>query len=125
MAFVGPRPPAPEYVRVAPTLYEQVLRMRPGITGLATLTGHRREGLLLAGAATPHEVDALYRRRCMGWKARVDLIYGRNRSAMTDIWLIVLTALWVLGFGTTGRLPRPRPAQRPRTAPTIRKRALA
>ncbi|MDZ4136855.1 MAG: sugar transferase, partial [Paracoccaceae bacterium] len=37
MSFVGPRPPLRVYVDRFPDLYAQVLRSRPGITGLASL----------------------------------------------------------------------------------------
>ena len=39
MSFVGPRPPLRTYVERFPALYAQVLRSRPGVTGLATLIG--------------------------------------------------------------------------------------
>ncbi|MFU8899771.1 MAG: sugar transferase, partial [Roseinatronobacter sp.] len=37
ISFVGPRPPLRIYVERFPDLYAQVLRTRPGITGLASL----------------------------------------------------------------------------------------
>ena len=37
MSFVGPRPPLREYVERFPALYGQVLRNRPGVTGLETM----------------------------------------------------------------------------------------
>ena len=43
MSLVGPRPPLRRYVEDYPQLYRQVLRSRPGVTGLATLRFHARE----------------------------------------------------------------------------------
>lgn len=53
MSFVGPRPPLRLYVERFPNIYAQVLKNRPGITGLATLTFHRHEERLLAACHTP------------------------------------------------------------------------
>lgn len=106
MAFVGPRPPAPEYVRAEPELYARVLMQRPGVTGLATLVLHRREQALLAQASTARAVDLIYRRRCLPIKARIDLIYRRRCSPANDLWLMALTALRVVDAGGSCRLPR-------------------
>ena len=59
MSFVGPRPPLRLYVERYPDLYAQVLRSRPGITGLATLTFHRHEERLLADCTSTSETDAV------------------------------------------------------------------
>lgn len=91
MSFVGPRPPLREYVDRFPELYAQVLRSRPGITGLASLTFHRHEERLLAACDTPQETDAVYARRCVPRKARLDLIYQRRRTLCFDIALMVRT----------------------------------
>jgi len=114
MSFVGPRPPLRRYVERFPDLYARVLEARPGITGLATLVYHGHEERLLARCATPEETDAVYARRCVPTKARLDLIYLRNRSLRVDLWLIGLTAARALRLlPPGGRLPRPRP-RRPR-----------
>ena len=88
MSLVGPRPPLRVYVDAFPDLYEQVLRSRPGVTGLASLRYHGHEERLLATCATPQETDAVYRRRCVPRKARLDLIYQVRRNACFDMALI-------------------------------------
>ena len=104
MSFVGPRPPLREYVERFPDLYARVLRSRPGITGLATLVYHRAEERLLAPCRDAAETDAVYARRCVPRKARLDLIYQRNRTLCLDA---------VLLGRTVGRvLPRLRPGGR-------------
>jgi len=92
MSLVGPRPPLRRYVEDYPTLYGAVLQSRPGITGLASLVFHAHEERLLAACATPEETDAVYRRRCVPAKARLDMIYARNRSLCWDLVLIGRTA---------------------------------
>lgn len=93
MSLVGPRPPLRRYVEDYPELYGAVLQSRPGITGLASLVYHGHEERLLAACTTPAETDAVYRRRCVPAKARLDLIYARHRSLCWDLALIGRTAL--------------------------------
>lgn len=91
ISFVGPRPPLREYVDRFPALYAEVLQARPGITGLATLVFHAHEERLLAGCETPQQTDAVYARRCVPRKARLDLIYRDNRNLCWDLRLMFAT----------------------------------
>ncbi|MBI1171145.1 sugar transferase [bacterium] len=91
MSFVGPRPPLRLYVERFPDLYAEVLKNRPGVTGLATLTFHRHEERLLAACVTPEETDAVYARRCVPRKARIDLIYQRHWTILWDLRLMLET----------------------------------
>jgi lipopolysaccharide/colanic/teichoic acid biosynthesis glycosyltransferase len=91
MSFVGPRPPLRLYVERHPEIYARVLRNRPGITGLATLVFHRHEESLLATCHTAAETDAVYSRRCVPRKARIDLIYQKHRTLAFDFRLMVQT----------------------------------
>lgn len=93
ISFVGPRPPLRQYVEQFPDLYAQVLKSRPGITGLATVIFHTHEERLLARAATAAQTDAIYARSCVPRKAHLDLIYQRRRTICMDIWLMVRTVL--------------------------------
>jgi lipopolysaccharide/colanic/teichoic acid biosynthesis glycosyltransferase len=107
ISFVGPRPPLREYVERFPAIYEQVLRARPGVTGLASLVYAGHEALLLARCTTPEETDAVYARACVPRKARLDLIYQRHQSVGFDLWLVAVTAARVFGLAKGRRLPRP------------------
>ncbi|WP_321366898.1 sugar transferase [uncultured Celeribacter sp.] len=91
MSFVGPRPPLRLYVERFPKLYAMVLRNRPGVTGLASLVFHEHEALLLAPCQSSEATDAVYARRCVPRKARLDLIYQRNISICFDIKIISKT----------------------------------
>ncbi|WP_420012280.1 sugar transferase [Tateyamaria sp.] len=106
ISFVGPRPPLREYVERFPELYREVLKSRPGITGLATIRFHKHEGKLLARCTTPEETDTVYTRICVPRKARLDLIYQRQQSMCYDFDLV---------FQTIGNLFRRRRAQQPDT----------
>lgn len=93
ISFVGPRPPLRRYVELYPDLYARVLRNRPGVTGLATLAYHRTEAQLLSQTTTSAQTEAVYCRRCIPRKARLDLIYGRQRTLALDAKLMLAT-LW-------------------------------
>ncbi|ATG48620.1 sugar transferase [Celeribacter ethanolicus] len=96
MSFVGPRPPLRLYVERHPELYRTVLQNRPGVTGLATLTFHAHEARLLVDCVTPEATDAVYSRRCVPRKARLDLLYQKNASICFDVKIIIKTLLGVL-----------------------------
>jgi len=91
ISSVGPRPPLREYVERFPGIYEQVLRSRPGITGLATVIYNRHEQMLLAGSRSPAETDAIYCRACIPRKARLDLIYQAHQGVCFDLMIILKT----------------------------------
>jgi lipopolysaccharide/colanic/teichoic acid biosynthesis glycosyltransferase len=91
LSFVGPRPPLRQYVERHPALYARVLKSRPGVTGLASITYHRHESALLARCTTAEETDAVYDRVCVPAKARLDLIYQRHQNMCYDFDLVFQT----------------------------------
>ncbi|CAN0583525.1 unnamed protein product, partial [Ectocarpus sp. 12 AP-2014] len=91
LSFVGPRPPLREYVERFPDIYGEVLKSRPGVTGLATIVYHKHENALLERCATPEETDAVYTRTCVPRKARLDLIYQKHRSVRADFDIVFQT----------------------------------
>ncbi|MDP1578232.1 MAG: sugar transferase, partial [Cypionkella sp.] len=74
-----------------PEIYGQVLKSRPGITGLATNVYHSHDGQLLARCKTAAETDAVYARSCVPRKAKLDLIYQRRRNLRFDFYLMLKT----------------------------------
>ena len=96
VGFVGPRPPLRRYVEIYPELYAKVLSDRPGVTGLASAIFHRREEAILSQCLTPDETEAVYCRRCIPPKARLDLIYAKRRTPCSDMRLMFATV-----FGTS------------------------
>ncbi|KUF09585.1 sugar transferase [Pseudoponticoccus marisrubri] len=91
IGFVGPRPPLRHYVEMFPELYAEVLKDRPGITGLATIAFHKTEERLLARTRTPEETEEIYCRRCVPRKARLDILYARRRNVCSDFRLMCAT----------------------------------
>jgi lipopolysaccharide/colanic/teichoic acid biosynthesis glycosyltransferase len=72
-----------------------VLQNRPGVTGLATLRFHHKEGKMLAACSSANETEELYIRHCIPIKARLDLIWAKNQSLCYDAQLICETVLRV------------------------------
>lgn len=91
ISFVGPRPPLRQYVVKFPELYARVLMSRPGITGLASIKFHAHEEMLLARTHSTLETDSVYSRSCVPRKARIDMIYEKNRSLCFDIRIMLAT----------------------------------
>lgn len=96
MSFVGPRPTIREYVERYPAVYAQVLKSRPGVTGLATLIYHQHEDRILARCKSARATEAAYARRCLPTKLKIDLIYQRNRTFALDMWIMWRTLRIVL-----------------------------
>lgn len=109
VTLVGPRPPLRVYVERFPEIYGRVLQSRPGVTGLATIVFHRREERLLAACRDAAETDAVYCRRCIPAKARLDLIHARHAGFCHDLRLIWVTILRIFGRGGTPGRRRPAP----------------
>ncbi len=91
MSFVGPRPPLREYVERFPQIYDEVLKDKPGVTGLASLKFAKHETLLLSRCHSAEETDRVYTTRCVPAKAKLDLIYQRNFTPCFDYWIIYET----------------------------------
>jgi lipopolysaccharide/colanic/teichoic acid biosynthesis glycosyltransferase len=98
MSFVGPRPPLREYVERFPAVYSQVLKSRPGVTGLATLIYHRHEDRILARCTSAEATERAYYRRCLPAKLKIDLIYQRHRDIRLDLWIMWNTLKIVFGY---------------------------
>ena len=87
MSLVGPRPDMPEYAGKLIDEEKNILALRPGITGLATLK-YAKEEELLATVPDPQ----LFNDEVL-WpdKVRLNLEYYRNRSFIGDIRIILQT----------------------------------
>jgi len=89
MSIVGPRPEDPKFVKDWPVaLRDEILSVRPGITSPASVI-YRDEETLLTGAGF---MDA-YLRKILPDKLRLDQLYVQNRSFLTDLDVIAMTAV--------------------------------
>ena len=105
ISLVGPRPPLRQYVDTFPELYAEVLKSRPGLTGMASFFFGRHELWLLGQCDTAEETEHVYLNRCIPRKARIDLIYQKNWRVSLDVWLFWITAMRVLHL-PVGRKPK-------------------
>lgn len=89
MSFVGPRPDVPGYADLLQGGDRDVLRLRPGITGPASLK-YRNEEEILATVDNPvkYNDEVIFPD-----KVRINLYYLHNQSFIMDIKLIVCTVL--------------------------------
>ena len=87
MSFVGPRPDVPGYVDQLKGEDREILRLRPGITGPASLK-YRNEEVLLASVDDPQRYndEVLFPD-----KIRINRYYLHHSSLRTDVKLVLAT----------------------------------
>lgn len=86
MSLVGPRPEDPRYVALYNPEQREVLKVRPGITSLASVN-YRHEEELLSG----QDWEQVYVQEILPLKLALDLEYARNANLWTDCVLIFRT----------------------------------
>lgn len=89
MSFVGPRPDVPGYADKLQGEDREILKLRPGITGAASLK-YRNEEELLATVDNPQQYNdtVIYPD-----KVRINLYYLKHYSFTADIKMIICTVL--------------------------------
>lgn len=89
MSFVGPRPDVPGYADKLQGKDREVLRLKPGITGPASLK-YRDEEYILSKVEDPkrYNDEVIYPD-----KVRLNLYYLHHYSFWKDLWMIVCTVL--------------------------------
>jgi lipopolysaccharide/colanic/teichoic acid biosynthesis glycosyltransferase len=92
MSFVGPRPEVPRYVAHYSMEQRQVLSVRPGLTGAASVE-YIDENEVLGRAADP---ERAYIEKVMPAKLALDLRYVRERSLLLDLRIMLATAARLL-----------------------------
>jgi lipopolysaccharide/colanic/teichoic acid biosynthesis glycosyltransferase len=96
MTFVGPRPEVRRFVELFRRDYEEILRMRPGVTDLASLK-YQDEAALMGQFTNPEEE---YIERILPDKIRLAKEYINRSSVIFDLSLILRTLPKLLGFKT-------------------------
>lgn len=89
MSFVGPRPDVPGYADILTGQDREVLQLRPGITGPASLK-YRDEETLLANQSDPQEYND---RVIFPDKVKINRYYLAHYSFIQDIRMIFCTVL--------------------------------
>jgi lipopolysaccharide/colanic/teichoic acid biosynthesis glycosyltransferase len=93
MSLVGPRPEVPKYVEMFRQDYEEILKVRPGITDPASLK-YRDEAAFLGNCEYSEQE---YCRRILPEKIKLSKQYLRQSSILFDVSLILKTLPKLLG----------------------------
>jgi lipopolysaccharide/colanic/teichoic acid biosynthesis glycosyltransferase len=103
MSFVGPRPDVPGYADKLEGENRDVLKLRPGITGPATLKYRREDEMIADYVAERHnngdnresqEIAEEYNDKLIyPDKVRLNCYYYRHYSFLKDIQIILCTVL--------------------------------
>jgi lipopolysaccharide/colanic/teichoic acid biosynthesis glycosyltransferase len=91
MSIVGPRPEDPGFVALHRDDYEQILSVRPGITGLSQLA-YKEEAWIVDGAGPVED----YISRILPQKLTMDKLYASAPSARLDAWILFWTFVTVV-----------------------------
>lgn len=92
MSVVGPRPEVRKYVELYDEEQKQVLEIRPGITDYASIK-YIAESDLLSKSNNPEKT---YIEQIMPEKLKINLIYKKNPSVITDLKIVLLTILKIV-----------------------------
>ncbi len=94
MSLVGPRPLAQQdFDCYAPRVQREIIKNRPGLTGVGSIVFRDEERILAASALPPLDC---YRLEIAPRKGDLELWYAENRSMALDLKLLLLTAVAVL-----------------------------
>ena len=87
MSLVGPRPEVRQYVGLFQQDYEEILKIRPGMTDLASLKYRNEEAILGQSGHLEEE----YVKRVLPDKIRLAKDYLRHSSFVFDLRLVLMT----------------------------------
>ena len=89
MSLVGPRPDLPEIWAKTAESYRSVLRLQPGLTGMASLTFRKEEHVL---AQVPAEqLEHFYLTAVLPRKCRLDIDYAAHATFWSDCVVLLRT----------------------------------
>ena len=94
MSLVGPRPEVPKYVELYTDEQREILKVPAGITDYASIY-FSNESELLGEVENPEE---FYIKKIMPYKIELNKKYINEIGIMTDIKIIILTILKILGL---------------------------
>jgi diguanylate cyclase (GGDEF)-like protein len=101
MSLVGPRPETPSVVEALPReVRDEILSVRPGVTSPASVLYHSEEELLAQSNLMPG-----YFRNILPDKMRLDQLYVRHRSFISDLDVIFWTVAILVPRIAGGKIP--------------------
>ena len=115
MSLIGPRPEDPSFVALHAADFIEILRVRPGVTGLSQIAFAEESRILDGNDPTGHYLD-----RILPQKMGMDRLYATRYHLRLDLSILVWTLIAVLArrdvavHRQTGRMNlrrRPAPAE--------------
>jgi len=91
MSLIGPRPEDPDFVAERFDDYEEILRVRPGITGLSQIAFAEESAILCKVDPVSH-----YRSRIFPQKIALDRLYAERPTLQMDLSILFWTSAAVL-----------------------------
>jgi len=93
MSFVGPRPELPKFVQYYSDIYKEILKIKPGITDLASIKFRDESSFLDCEAV---DVEKVYLNKILPQKLEYSKIYLKKQGFFYDIGLIFKTIYTVI-----------------------------
>jgi lipopolysaccharide/colanic/teichoic acid biosynthesis glycosyltransferase len=93
MSFVGPRPELPKFVEYYSDIYKEILKIKPGITDLASIKFRDESSFLDCEAV---DVEKVYLTKILPQKLEYSKIYLKQQGFFYDIRLIFKTIYFVI-----------------------------
>ena len=91
MSFVGPRPLVDKnFISTPPEIKNQIYINKPGITGIGSVVFRDEEKLYSQTSMPPEQ---FYQEVIGPYKCELEIWYGKNISFLTDLKILILTAL--------------------------------
>jgi lipopolysaccharide/colanic/teichoic acid biosynthesis glycosyltransferase len=92
MSFVGPRPELPKFVEYYSDIYKEILKIKPGITDLASIKFRDESSFLDCEAV---DIEKVYLNKILPKKLEYSKIYLKKQGFFYDIGLIFKTIYFV------------------------------
>ncbi len=92
MSLVGPRPEVEKYVNLYKKDYQEILKVRPGITDISSVIYRDEESVL----KEQHDPEEYYKNILLPQKIQLAKKYVKNQSVIFDMKIILATILKVI-----------------------------
>jgi lipopolysaccharide/colanic/teichoic acid biosynthesis glycosyltransferase len=97
MSIVGPRPVMQVSFNVYPEDVQKVIySVKPGLTGIGSIIFRDEEELITAAKNRDEDIWDFYSKKIYPFKGKLEQWYQANESLVTDIKIIVITALVIV-----------------------------
>jgi lipopolysaccharide/colanic/teichoic acid biosynthesis glycosyltransferase len=91
MSLIGPRPEDPRFVAERPEDYDEILRVRPGVTGLSQIAFAEESAILCKQDPLTHYREAIFPQ-----KIRLDRMYAARPTLAKDVQIIFWTVAAIM-----------------------------